>query len=367
MILTATRLVAAGACLVISMMVAATALPGSESAAEIERMIRRGHVKRARVIAERRYQANPKLAENLWLMSLIKHAWGDRTAAQDFAEKAVRADRKDPRFHLRLAEVSIDVARKSTGDVFERMRLADRFKSEIEATLALDPNNVAALREMMQYLLAAPAVAGGDKDGARKLADQIMKLDPVEGYFAQARIAKADAQEDRIDGLYRKAIEVKPASYEARIAYGAYLISSSVKKYEGAVVQAAEALRLEPDRIPPYNLLATCLCAQKKWKELDDLLVRAEEKVPDNLSPYYYAAMGCIDAASDYPRAEKYLEKYLGTEPEPVSPSLAMAHYRLGRAKEQQGRVAEAIAEYRLAVSLDPDSPAKKELTRLKA
>ncbi len=49
-----------------------------------------------------------------------------------------------------------------------------------------------------------------------------------------------------------------------------------------------------------------------------------------------------------------------------MAPSHAVAHWRLALALEQQSRNPEAVAELQAALKLDPNSPAKADLKRLK-
>ncbi len=90
--------------------------------------------------------------------------------------------------------------------------------------------------------------------------------------------------------------------------------------------------------------------------------------MPDNLSPYYRAASIIIGQGNDYPRAERYLRKYLTQEPEPNSAAPAYAHWHLGQVLEKEGRRADALAELEQATKLKPDlEDARKDLVRVRA
>ena len=104
--------------------------------------------------------------------------------------------------------------------MIHQLGLARRFKKEAETTLTLDPNHVRALHTMIDFYMQAPGVVGSDKAKARAIADQLMKIDPAEGYRAQVTLARYDKQEGRIEELLRKAVEARPASYDARMAFG---------------------------------------------------------------------------------------------------------------------------------------------------
>jgi tetratricopeptide (TPR) repeat protein len=327
-------------------------------------LIENGHFKRARALAEERFRSDPKDPETLWLVSSVKQAWNDYPAAIDAAEKAVAADPKSARYHMRLADALSDEAMKASK--IHALGFAHRIKKEIETALTLDPQNVEGLRWLMQYYLQAPSLFGGDKTKARAIPDQIMRIDPVEGYFAQIELARFDKQFPLVEGLYRKAVEARPADYEAQLRLGNFCTYSDIKKYEEAESHAREARRINPDRVAAYNLLAAVLVRQGKWTELDRVLADSEKTIPDNLAPYFHAASHCVSMNQELPRAEQYIRKYLGQEPEPHMPGHAAAHWRLGQIMEKQNRKPEAISEYQAALKIDPNSPAKQDLKRLK-
>ena len=300
--------------------------------------------------------------ETLFLTAAVRHIWGDLDGAEKLAERAVAAEPNNARYHFRLAMIEGEKAQKAS--VIHQLGLARRFKKEAETTLTLDPNHVRALHTMIDFHMQAPGVVGGDKAKARAFADQLMKIDAAEGYRAQITLARYDKQEGRIEELLRKAVEARPANYDARMALGDWC--GSQKKFEEAERHAREAARIHPDRALPYGLLAVVLVHQDKWSDLDATLTQAGNADPDNLLPYFRAANNCLSRKVELPRAERYFRKYLLQEPEPRQPSLAVAHWRLGLVLEQQGRKSEAVAELQEAVKLDATSPAKADLKRLK-
>jgi tetratricopeptide (TPR) repeat protein len=333
--------------------------------ASLERLIRHGHFKRARVLVETRFREHPEQPDSLWLMATIKQIWGDLESAREFAESAIRLDNRNPQYHLRMAEVLIDMASKSNGAVFQRMSLAGRFREEIETTLSLDPQNVRAMSDLVLYYLNAPAFAGGSRSKACALAEQIGGIDPVEGILAQARIKKADKEAGGLERLYRMAVETCPKSYEARVALGAHLVSADANQSAEAEVHAREAIRLDPNRTGAYPIVAIALVRQKMWPELDALMTTADHAVPDYAAHYFHAAVALVNTAVELERAETYLRRYIAADAGPWEPSLSAARWRLGQALEKMGRRGEAFAEFRSAVQGDPESPAKADLARL--
>jgi len=323
-----------------------------------------GHHKRLRAIAEQQYREHPNDPEALWMMSFVKLSWDDHKAALELAEKAVAADPKNPRYRLGLAQALGREAQ--TASILRQPGLALRFKRELAATLALDPKNVAAMQYQMMFDFEAPGIMGGDKARGRATAEQIMRIDPVQGYFAQATVARYDKQGSRIEELLRQAVEAGPASYQAHVSLADFCLGSSVKKYGEAETHAREALRIDPSRATAHTVLVLSLIGQDRWAEVDAALAQAEKDVPDNLFPYFRAGYSCLERPSELARGERYFRKYLTQEPEPYTPNHWQTHWRLGQALEKQGRKPEAIAEFQASVKLNPDSPAKQDLKRLK-
>ncbi|MGD1074331.1 MAG: tetratricopeptide repeat protein, partial [Bryobacteraceae bacterium] len=333
-----------------------------------EALIRDGHFKRARAILEQRYQANPNDPETLRLLSKIRQAWGDSAMAVTLAEKALAANPaanpKDARYHLQLADALGDEAQKAS--VFRQLGLARHFKSEVDATLALDPNNTEALSMLMGYYYQAPGIIGGDKTQARAIPDRILKIDPVEGYRAVATLAQWEKKTVDYDDLALKALAASPNSYPAHVGIANRYLNSKPPRLAEAETYARQAIRIDASRVDAYSSLAAALALESKWPEVDTALADGEKAVPDNLSPFIRIANLCINKDTELARGERYARKYLTQEPEPGSPGHAFAHWRLGLILEKLGRKPEAIAEMQNAVKLDPNSPAKQDLKRLK-
>jgi len=325
-------------------------------------LIDNGHYNRARAILEPRLATSPNDAEALCLMSRLKSLSGDDQAALPLAEQAVKLDSRNPLFELRLVEVLANLVDRAP--LSQQLKLGNQLKSAIQAVLSLDPNNTGALKYRESIYRNAPVIFGGSKTKAREVADQIMQIDPVQGYFLEAEIAGAQKQSARVEECYRKAVEANPASQAARVRL-AYYSLANLKDSAGAEFHSREAVRLNPDRIDGYNVLAAVLALQGKWDDLDALLAQAQKAIPDNLEPYVGAAVQILSRGSDLPRAERYLQTYLAREPELLAASPARARWRLGQVYEKESRIPEAVAAYQAVLALDPTSPAKGDLARL--
>jgi tetratricopeptide (TPR) repeat protein len=328
-----------------------------------DELLDRGEYRKARAAVEAQYRANPNDPEALRRMSRIRMAFGAADEALDLAERAVKLAPNSPAARENLANTCGEMAGQAGG--LKQISLGLRFKREAQKALELDPALVDARFGLMQFYLQAPGMAGGDKKRARQMADELVKLDPVQGWIAEARVAAADKDTAGMEEAYRKAVAADPASYAARMTLGNFLAVRH--RLDDAEAQWREAQRLDPERVSCYAALAALLANRGRWSELDALLAESESRVPGSLGAYYQAGRQLVVDKREPVRAEGYFRKYLAGEPEGFAPTHAHARWRLAHALEMQGKRAEAIAELQAALRLKPDlDEAKKDLKRLK-
>ena len=169
---------------------------------------------------------------------------------------------------------------------------------------------------MMQFKYRAPGFMGGDKAQARALADKILRLNPSEGYISKSTLAGLEKNVAEVEVCYRKAVEADPKSYHALTLLAGFYTQAPHARYEQAVLYARQAAEVDPSRVDAYGILARVLAFEQRWGDLDLILTTAQEKVPDDLLPYYEASNALLETGKDLPRAEKYAKTYLSQEPE---------------------------------------------------
>lgn len=335
--------------------------PAEQSPAE--KLIEGGHWKRARALVEVRFREHPSDALANYLLSQIRNAFGDHATPLPLAEKAVALDDRTAKYHRQLAEV-LGITAQHSGPI-EQLFLARRFRKEIDAALSLDPRDPQAIRDLLEFYLLAPAIAGGDPRKADSLAGRIGTIQAPLGFLAEGRIAAFRKQVPATETALQKAAEASPQNYAARIALASFYLDSAHFNPAAAGAQAREALKLEPTRIDAYKVLAETLSDRGDWNGLESTLVAAASTVPDDFAPYYRAAERLLTKQNDLARAERYLRVYLGQEPEGNEPTAATAHWKLGLVLQSAGRSEDAVKEWRESVRLDAESKAAEELQRI--
>lgn len=332
-------------------------------------LIEQGHYKRAREILEGRLKTNPNDARAYEEMSKVSEAFAHWDDAVRQAEKAVSLDRKNPEFQAALADA---VGSKLSGaqlGMFQKLSLARRFKREAELALQLDANNIDASTDLMEFHLDAPGLVGGDKKKAADLADRMVQINPVRGYLMKFEFAQHEKRNGELEPLLQQAIRADTKNYYARMQAANFYLSRGATGLAQAEQQAAEAIHIAPGQVRGYAALAVIYSQQVRWKELDSLLSKAQEEIPDDLVPFYRAADSILsnNQLQELQRAEKYMRIYLEQPPEGAEPSLTTAHWRLALILEKEGRKDQAREELERAVALDSSfEPAKKDLKRLR-
>ena len=335
--------------------------PGSAGA-----LIDAGHWKRARAILEPRLAANPRDAQAACLLSQIKLVYGDLDSALKFAQQAVALEDRSSNYHFQVAWVYGEMAQNAS--FFAAALFAKKFKGELDASLARDPKNLDALEGLMRYSFQAPGLMGGDKGKARAIALELVQLNPVRGYLAQAELAREEKDFAKVEECFLEAVKADPKNYEAQTALAGFYAQPSYRKTELAEKHAREAVRLDPSRAKGYSILAKVLALEQRWGELQALLSTSERNVPDDLDPYFEAADALLESGVELERGKTYLHKYLAQEAEGEEPDAAHAHRLLGLILEKQGRRAEAVSELEAAVQMNPRfKAAREDLKRVKS
>jgi len=95
------------------------------------------------------------------------------TAVDKFS-KAISQSPDDSRYHHWLAKTYGELA--ETSGWLKAMRFAENAKISLERAVELDPENVAALTDLMKYYRAAPRFLGGSDEKAEEINARIEKL-----------------------------------------------------------------------------------------------------------------------------------------------------------------------------------------------
>jgi tetratricopeptide (TPR) repeat protein len=267
---------------------------------------------------------NPSSAELFYWLDRAYYEMRDWDSAVTQGEKAVSLDPKNSLYHQWLG--------RSYGGKADRDRsfsLAKKVKSEFKLAVGLNPSNIAARRDLEEYCLDAPWIAGGSKDEALEQVNAIAAVDPVAGHLARA--------------LYDR---------------------EGLKNSDDAEKELRQVLAAKPKTPDPYFEVADFFKELNKPADMGTAIDAAAQVSSSDPRLAYFRGVAAVLANTNLPGAERDLKAYLASTPDRSDwPAHAAAREWLGRLYELQGKRADAAEQYREALQLEPKR--KEARTRL--
>ncbi len=243
-------------------------------------------------------------------------------------EKAVALDPNNSRYHMWLGRIYGEKADGS--NFFSAASLAGKVRTEFEAAVRLDPNNVDARSDLGEFYLEAPGIVGGGRDKAEAQVQALAALDAAKADYLKGRIAEKKKDLAGAEKEYRNAIA---ATHGSALTW--------------------------------FNL-ALFFRHQERWNEMEEAIQQAVSAQMDRPEIIMESGEVLLRSGRNFPAAVEYLRRYLALSSKVEEAPAFKAHYLLGTALEKQGDKQGAAQEYRAALSLAKNfSRAQEALDRL--
>ncbi len=136
--------------------------------------------------------------------------WSDALAA---CKQSVAAEPANANYHLWLGRAFGEQAEHVT--LVKAYQLGKQVRTEFETAVRLAPENPAALRDLGEFYVAAPAILGGGIGKARAIASRLAPLDPEGQHWLLALIAEAAKDYTTAEAELRAGISVAKDPAEA--------------------------------------------------------------------------------------------------------------------------------------------------------
>ena len=239
----------------------------------------------------------------------------DARKAIDYLEKAVSLNPRSSEYYDWLGKAYGTQAERASK--FKQPFLAKKTKSAWEKAIALDPDNIGAREDIIQYYLVAPGFLGGSKEKARQQSIEIKRRNAYRGTLVAAQVCAAVKDERCVESELKWVISTYPDSTLGYTSLTAYYASE--KRFEQAFAVIDSRLKVKPS--DPVALYSFGRTASMSGQNLE--------------------------------RGEEALREYIAAPPA-NGPSVANAHYRLGLIAEMRGAKDVARREYETALQLNP-------------
>jgi tetratricopeptide (TPR) repeat protein len=292
------------------------------------RLFEAGKYKEAKTVFEPAFKSNARDAAAAFYLGRIAMEERKNDRAAEFFESATKLDPKNSTYYLWLGRAYGREAQSA--NVFRQPGLAKKTKGAWERAIELDPDNLDARGDLIQYYVQAPGFLGGSTTKALEQAEEIRKRNALRGYL-------------ELGALYE---------HEKKFA-------DAEKAYVGASKEKSDR------HVGEYRLgvFYQNTGAYEKAFELFESMIAAN---PSEVGALFQIGKTGALSGQRLARATEALEAYLQTTPGRNDPSLAAAHWRLGMVHEKRQDRQRAKTEYESALRLDPTfKPATESLKKL--
>jgi tetratricopeptide (TPR) repeat protein len=267
------------------------------------------------------------LAHNLLCRAYFSLGQWDRGVGE--CEKAVSLEPQNSEYHLWLGRIYGEKADKA--GFMTAAGLARRVRTEFEAAVRLNPDNIDARSDLAEFYLEAPGIVGGGRDKAEEQVASLARMNPAKAHWVSARIAEKKKDLATAEQEYRAAIETSHGSASSWLNLG--LFYRHRERWDD-MVQALMHVRPAPLLDRPDALV-----------DAADILIHSQR---------------------DLQEAAQLLRAYLNSSRQVEQAPAFKVHYLLGTAGEKMGDKHNAEAEYRAALNLAREYiPAQQGLQRL--
>jgi len=228
------------------------------------------------------------------LMGQNHYMQGEYKKATELLENAAAAEPGNSEYELWLGRAF--GRRAETASPFTAPANATKARQHFEKAVELNPRNLEALSDLFEYYLEAPGFLGGGLDKAVGVAGQMASLAPVEGHWAQARLAEKKKEFGSAEEHLQRAAELAP-------------------KQAGRLID-----------------LARFLAKQGRYPESDQSFRKAEKLAPNSPQVIYARADTYVQQGRNLDTARTLLKRYLQAQLSPDDPPRAAAEKLLKKA-----------------------------------
>ena len=199
-----------------------------------------------------------------------------------------------------------------------------------------------------------PGGAGGQMT-AEQAKKEAARVKEIEAAFAQGAELSNAGKYDEAIAKFNEVIAQVPKCTECYVNIGA--VHSRKQDWANAEVAYKKAIDINPDAVDAYNGLANVYNAQKKFKEAQSMNAEAIKRGGSaaasggNAESLYNQGVIAWNA-NDFPKAQELFAAAIKADEKH-----AEAHFMLGQAYLNLGKLAEAAKEFETYTKIAPDGP----------
>ncbi len=291
-----------------------------------------GQIPAAKLLFEQDLKETTTAPETLAYLARIALRQDDMDSAEDLAKEAVVQAPKNSFVQYSYGIVMGRIAQDAS--IFSALGYAKKTLSGFNQAVVLEPDNIAYRQSLMSYHLAAPGIAGGDKDIALQQAEKIKTLDLKIGTRALINVYAVSEDKTAIKALFTKL----PAelSQDADILFHRGLYQLAVEAYPAAVQDFKLAIQQAGDK---------------------------DEFQQSKFGAMYQIGRTSVISKTEFQQGIESLQEYIKTAPKLSGlPPKDWAEFRMANLIEADGRKDEAVVIYKRLAKNVSDKRLKKAI-----
>ena len=250
----------------------------------------------------------PEVYYYLGVASLINQ---DFETSIDRLEKAIKLNDQDYRYYERLGDAFGMKAQKT--NIFSAMFVIGDMRANWEKAVELKPDIVSARDRLFSYYIEAPGIAGGDKDKALVLANQVLALNPASGHMLLFRYYSK--LEKDVEAEHELLIAAKLDSLNSNLMNSAGYYYLNRNNTQDALLWFDKYVSLKPDDPNSYDSRGDCFT---KAEQYDSALVMYETALQNDpgFEPSLYKRARMLQNLNRMEEAKKAARQYLQKFPD---------------------------------------------------
>jgi tetratricopeptide (TPR) repeat protein len=166
-----------------------------------------GKFREAKTVLEPAFRTNARDAGAAFYLGRIAMEERRNDKAADYFEAATKLDPKNSTYFLWLGRAYGREAQ--TANMLRQPGLAKRTKAAWERAIELDPENLDARANLIQYYVQAPGILGGSSQKALEQAEAIRQRNALRGYLELGALYERDKKFTDAENAYLAAAKEK--------------------------------------------------------------------------------------------------------------------------------------------------------------
>jgi tetratricopeptide (TPR) repeat protein len=225
-------------------------------------------------------------------------------------EKAVELDKMNAEYHYMLAEAYM--ANFQYAGLVRMPFIAPKVKAQLELAVQYCPRSSLYREALIQYYVFAPAIFGGSYRKAHEQAEEIAAIDPYLGMLAHAGVYSEEGEDEKALTLFRKAMHVRPAAWQAYQRLGALYLND--QEIDEAIKMFKKYVEVAPDHADSYNQLGQAYQQKRMYDDAIAAFERALQLDP-SLTPLVFRIAQLHEFKGNKGPAREHYQRYLSMVP----------------------------------------------------